>query len=80
MGQGRFELGLSQEELAAIATIERSHMGKIERDVHFPNLVMIFKLEKSIDHLSGDMGRPCNRFEAVKVGIREIEKPADVND
>jgi len=80
VGQSRFELESSQEKLPAIAAIERSHMGKFERGVHFPNLVMIFKQEKSFDHQSRDMGRPCNRFEAVKVGIREIEKPADVND
>ena len=44
----RFELGLSQEELANAAQIERSHMGKIERGEHLPNLVLILRLAKAL--------------------------------
>ena len=44
----RFELGLSQEELANQAQVERSHMGKIERGEHLPNLVMILRLAKAL--------------------------------
>lgn len=40
----RAELGISQEELANRAQIERSHMGKIERGQHLPNLALILKL------------------------------------
>ena len=40
----RLELGLSQEELANSAQVERSHMGKIERGEHLPNLVLILRL------------------------------------
>ncbi len=44
----RFELGLSQEELANQAQVERSHMGKIERGEHLPNLVLILRLAKAL--------------------------------
>jgi hypothetical protein len=40
----RTELGVSQEELGNRAQIERSHMGKIERGQHLPNLALILKL------------------------------------
>ncbi len=44
----RLELGLSQEELAGFAQVERSHMGKIERGEHLPNLVLILRLAKAL--------------------------------
>lgn len=44
----RLELGLSQEELASSAHVERSHMGKIERGEHLPNLVLILRLAKAL--------------------------------
>jgi len=44
----RSELGLSQEELANLAQVERSHMGKIERGEHLPNLVLILRLAKAL--------------------------------
>lgn len=44
----RSKLGLSQEEMANKAGIERSHMGKVERGEHLPNLVMMFKLAKAL--------------------------------
>ena len=40
----RTELGVSQEELGNRAQIERSHMGKIERGQHMPNLALILRL------------------------------------
>lgn len=44
----RFELGLSQEDLANAAQVERSHMGKIERSEHLPNLVLILRLARAL--------------------------------
>ena len=41
-------MGLPQEELANVAQIERSHMGKIERGEHLPNLVLILRLAKAL--------------------------------
>lgn len=40
----RTEQGIAQEELAALAGIERSHMGKIERGEHMPTLALILKI------------------------------------
>ena len=40
----RSEQGIGQEELAALAGIERSHMGKIERGGHMPTLALILKI------------------------------------
>jgi transcriptional regulator with XRE-family HTH domain len=44
----RLDLNISQEELGNIAEIERSHMGKIERGEHLPNLVLILRLAKAL--------------------------------
>ncbi len=44
----RLEVGLSQEELAAGAAVERSHMGKIERGEHMPNFVLILRLASAL--------------------------------
>lgn len=46
--QRRLEVGLSQEELANLAQVERSHMGKIERGEHMPNFVLILRLAKAM--------------------------------
>ena len=51
----RFELGLSQEELANAAQVERSHMGKIERGEHLPNLVLILRLAKALSVKPGHL-------------------------
>ncbi|RMR22720.1 putative transcriptional regulator [Pseudomonas amygdali pv. ulmi] len=40
----RTEQGIAQEELAALAKVERSHMGKIERGEHMPTLALILKI------------------------------------
>jgi transcriptional regulator with XRE-family HTH domain len=44
----RLQIGISQEELASLAQVERSHMGKIERGEHMPNLAMILRLAKAL--------------------------------
>ena len=44
----RHELGISQEVLAAKAGIERSHLGKLERGVHLPTAVAIFKIADAL--------------------------------
>jgi transcriptional regulator with XRE-family HTH domain len=44
----RLEAGLSQEELSHLAMIERSHMGKIERGQHLPNLILILRLAEAL--------------------------------
>lgn len=49
----RLELGLSQEELGSLAQVERSHMGKIERGEHLPNLVMILRIARALSCTPG---------------------------
>lgn len=51
----RHELGLSQEELASAAQVERSHMGKIERGEHMPNFVLILRLAKALSITPGQL-------------------------
>jgi transcriptional regulator with XRE-family HTH domain len=45
----RLLIGLSQEELGNRALVERSHMGKIERGEHLPNLALILRLSKAME-------------------------------
>ncbi|WP_408595127.1 helix-turn-helix transcriptional regulator [Limnohabitans sp.] len=49
----RLLIGLSQEELGNRALVERSHMGKIERGEHLPNLVLILRLAQAMDMKPG---------------------------
>ena len=44
----RTERGIAQEELAILAEIERSHMGKIERGEHMPTLALILKISTAL--------------------------------
>jgi transcriptional regulator with XRE-family HTH domain len=53
--QRRLKLGLAQEELAHLALVERSHMGKIERGEHLPNLVMILKIARALNCKPGKL-------------------------
>lgn len=39
---------VAQEQLANLAGIERSHMGKIERGQHMPTLALIFKIARAL--------------------------------
>ncbi|HBP0978934.1 helix-turn-helix transcriptional regulator [Comamonas sp. Y6] len=48
----RMDQGIAQEELAAQAGVERSHMGKIERGEHLPSLALILKIAAALK-LSG---------------------------
>ena len=45
----RMEQGMAQEELAALAEIERSHMGKIERGEHMPTLALILRIAAALN-------------------------------
>lgn len=51
----RLLLGVSQEELGLRAQIERSHMGKIERGEHVPNLSMILRLATALSVKPGHL-------------------------
>ncbi|TKR54320.1 helix-turn-helix transcriptional regulator [Allopusillimonas ginsengisoli] len=45
----RSERGIAQEMLANLASIERSHLGKIERGEHMPTLAIIFKIARALE-------------------------------
>jgi len=45
----RLEKGVSQEDLAAIADIERAHMGRIERGEKTPTLRLILKISRALN-------------------------------
>ena len=51
----RLGQGLSQEDLSSLAQVERSHMGKIERGEHLPNLVLILRLAKALNVSPGKL-------------------------
>ena len=51
----RVEQGIAQEELAALAGIERSHMGKIERGEHMPTLALILKISTALKVTAADL-------------------------
>ena len=44
----RIEAGIAQEELAHMAGVERSHMGKIERGEHMPTLALALKVARAL--------------------------------
>ncbi|GBC57226.1 helix-turn-helix domain-containing protein [Xanthomonas euvesicatoria] len=47
--------GIAQEELAGLAGIERSHMGKIERGEHLPSLALILKIATALKMSGTDL-------------------------
>lgn len=51
----RVEQGVAQEELASLAGIERSHMGKIERGEHMPTLALILKIAGALRISSAEL-------------------------
>jgi transcriptional regulator with XRE-family HTH domain len=51
----RHEMGISQETLSSMASVERSHMGKIERGEHLPNLVLILRLAQALEIRPGEL-------------------------
>jgi len=51
----RTEQGIAQEQLAHLAGIERSHMGKIERGEHMPTLSLILKIAVALKLSAADL-------------------------
>jgi len=51
----RLARGIAQEELAALAGIERSHMGKMERREHLPTLALILKVANALNMSAADL-------------------------
>jgi len=46
---------MAQEELAAQAAIERSHMGKIERGEHMPTLALILRIAIALNRSAAEL-------------------------
>ena len=64
----RMEQGMAQEELAALAEIERSHMGKIERGEHMPTLALILRIAAALNRSAADL------IAATEENLRSVPK------
>ena len=64
--QLRLERNFSQEEFAHKASIERSHMGKIERGEHLPNLVLILRIANALSVTAGSL------LDKVQLNIKSV--------
>jgi len=51
----RISAGIAQEELAHLAGVERSHLGKIERGEHMPTLVLALKIAKALQMSAAEL-------------------------
>lgn len=51
----RIARDISQEELATLAGIERSHMGKIERGQHMPTLALILRVSIALNDSAANL-------------------------
>jgi XRE family transcriptional regulator, regulator of sulfur utilization len=51
----RISAGIAQEELAHVAGVERSHLGKIERGEHMPTLALTLKIAKALQVSAAEM-------------------------
>ncbi|WP_127172017.1 helix-turn-helix domain-containing protein [Xanthomonas euvesicatoria] len=51
----RIARDISQEELATLAGIERSHMGKIERGQHMPTLALILRVSIALNESAANL-------------------------
>ncbi len=53
----RVSAGIAQEELAHVAGVERSHLGKVERGEHMPTLGIVLKVAKALGVNASDLVR-----------------------
>lgn len=51
----RLAQGLAQEALAYRVGVERSHMGKVERGEHLPNLGLVLKIAAALECSAADL-------------------------
>jgi transcriptional regulator with XRE-family HTH domain len=51
----RVSAGIAQEELAHLAGVERSHLGKVERGEHMPTLGIVLKIAKALGISAADL-------------------------
>ena len=55
MRAARTAQGIAQETLAYRVGVERSHLGKIERGEHLPNLGLVLKIAVALDCSAADL-------------------------
>lgn len=68
----RLTQGVAQEELAAKAGIERSHMGKIERGEHMPTLALILRIAAGLKLSAAELVSAAERTvprRTIQIGI-----------
>lgn len=58
--QERGRLGLSQEALADLSGLDRSHMGKIERGERNPSLLNLLRIARGLEVPLADLVRAAN--------------------
>lgn len=56
----RKNVGLSQEELADVALIDRSHMGKIERGERNVSVLNVLRIARALNTTLSELGRSAN--------------------
>lgn len=66
----RLQCGLSQEELALRASVDRTFVGKLESGRHQPSLAVVFKLADAVGIAPEDLVR------RVRQGPKELPKSA----
>lgn len=64
----REERGLTQEVLSGLASVNRSHLSKIELGLRIPTLVILFKLADAMDI------QPSEILNAIAKELAESEK------
>ena len=53
--QRRIAVGISQDELALIAGLERAHIGRIERGENMPNVSVFMRVADALSQNAGEM-------------------------
>jgi len=53
----RTNLRIAQEDLALLAAVERSHLGKIERGEHMPSLPLVLRIARALQVSASDLLR-----------------------
>ncbi|ODT95506.1 MAG: transcriptional regulator [Rhodanobacter sp. SCN 67-45] len=72
----RSEQGTGQEALAQLASIERSHMGKIERGEHMPTLALILRIARALNISASELIAATERN--LQTGIQPPERASEL--
>ena len=75
----RSELGISQEQLALRANVDRTFVGKLESARHQPSLAVVFKLSQALgktpEQLVALVRANQDSIEQTAVKTEELRKP-----